>query len=118
MKNLVELSNLKQRRPKRNLMIVFYYVQHCCEEEENNSYSLVMVYKTRGNRLVVQNEKFRSDTKRKRPVSDFRFQKSIKIGIQIPVTNSIGLVDTVLGKGNGQRDFKMVYWVTRDASVH
>lgn len=77
-----------------------------------------MVYKTRGNGLVLQNEKFRSDTKRKRPVSDFRFQKSIKIGIQIPVTNSIGLGDTVLGKGNGQRDFKMVYWVTRDASVH
>lgn len=48
-KNMVEMFNLKKIQSKMNLIIVFQYVYHYCEEEENNRYSLVMMYKTRGN---------------------------------------------------------------------
>lgn len=120
-KNLVELFNLKKRRLKRNLITVFQYVQDHCKEEEDYRYSLVVVCKARGNGFVLQNERFRSDTRRKRLASDLLFQKSIKTSIWIPITKCIGLVDTVLRKRNGQRDFKMVAMFTShqgDASVH
>lgn len=73
-----------------------------------------MVYKARGNGFVLQNERFRSDTRRKRWGLDLWFHKSIEISIWILVTK--GLVDTVLGKRNGQsfQDSFCVYQATRE----